>query len=193
MVGNLVYVARGTNGLSIFNAANPAAMTSVKNVTGIGNVANLEIQGNYAYVACNSVGLKIIDISVPAQAAVVGTYSAVTAVRSVAIKDGYAYVSDSTNDGAGGLLVLDVTNPTAPAYVSRLDTGAGTIDVRLVGSYALLGEYKNKLIVAGISDPAHPQVVADLAITSSGFQTVVEGGLIYLANSTSGIRIFQAE
>ncbi|RAV00187.1 glycosyl hydrolase family 28-related protein [Paenibacillus sp. YN15] len=48
--GDMVYVARGTNGFSIYNTANPASIAAVKTVSGLGNVSNLEVQGNYAYV-----------------------------------------------------------------------------------------------------------------------------------------------
>ncbi|RAV00188.1 hypothetical protein [Paenibacillus sp. YN15] len=137
--------------------------------------------------------MKILDISVPAQTAVVGTYSSVISARAVAVRDGLAYVADSTNTGQGGLLILDVTDPASPAYVGRLDTGSGTVDVKLAGPYAFLGEYMNKLVVAGISDPSHPRMVTQLPLTSSGFQTVEEDGLIYLANSLSGILILQTE
>lgn len=189
VAGNTAYVARGTSGIGIYNVANPAAMTLIRNVGNLGNVNDFDVQGNYAYVAAQSSGLKIIDISVPSAAAVVGTYSDVVSTRAVTVHNGYAYVADSTNAGAGGLLVLDVSTPSSPSFVSRLNTGSGTLNVEIIGPYAFLSEYLSKIVVASIGDPLHPQLIGEYASNSSVFQTVtMNDGTVFAVNSYNGLK-----
>ncbi|MBD2843654.1 hypothetical protein IDH44_00505 [Paenibacillus sp. IB182496] len=189
--GNLAYVARGTNGLGIYDVSDPASIASVRTLSGLGNVGSLHIAGDYAYVAGGTAGLSIVDITSPSAAAVIGTYTSVISARHIAVRDDYAYVANSTNTGDGGLLVLDVSDKMSPAYVSQLDTDSATVSVELVGPYALLGGYRNQLVYARIADPAAPvQVGATGTPSNSAFDTVTVGDRVYLANSNAGIKVF---
>lgn len=83
-----------------------------------GYAKDLELIDDLAYVANGQGGLQIIDISNPESTFVTGQYVAYGwDANAVAVRDTFAYVALSPL--GGGLLVLNIADPTAPFFLGQ--------------------------------------------------------------------------
>lgn len=116
-IGDIAYLSDGNQGIRIFNVSNPASMTELgklslngEETTSIG----VSPDGNTAYLTTKWTDrIHIVDISdssAPSMIALFEGNSEYTRSVTVSADNNTAYVSD----GNGGLLLLDVTDKTAP-------------------------------------------------------------------------------
>jgi hypothetical protein len=83
-----------------------------------GYAKRVQVTGDLAYVANGQGGLQIVDISVPESTRVIGQYLADRDLSSVAVRDTFAYVTLASST-SGGLVVLNIADPTAPVFVGQ--------------------------------------------------------------------------
>jgi hypothetical protein len=83
-----------------------------------GYAKKIELVGNLAYVADGQGGLQIVDISNPESTYVVGQYLADRDLSGVAVRDTFAYVALASST-SGGLVVLNIADPTHPTFVGQ--------------------------------------------------------------------------
>ena len=103
-----------------------------------------------------------------------------------------AYVAD-----ASGLLVVDVSDPTNPVEIGRLDAAAVVTGVAVEGDLAYLTEGRyptydfDGLRVIDVSNPAAPVELGSLPTPSPALDVQVMGGLAYVttAEAESGLRV----
>ncbi len=103
----------------------------------------------------------------------------------VAVVGNLAYVADY----AGGLRVIDITNPAAPAPVGALEWGSAA-DVAVAGSYAYVagGNYSD-LWVVGVSNPASPLPLSRVPTPGDPFGVAVSGNHLYVADGSAGLQV----
>jgi hypothetical protein len=96
---------------------------------------------------------------------------------------------------AAGLLVLDLTAPSTPQFVTRLEIGsprpqqiAGHFRVEVQGRFAYLPHWWDGLYVIDISDPAQPQVVGHLALPDRVRSIKVHGRYGYLSGADQALK-----
>ena len=120
--GNLAFVADGNAGVQIIDVSNPAAPTLVRTVDTPGTARGVDVEGTTLVVADDSpaFGLRVIDITNPATASIVGNVSLTGEIIDVDLSEGFAYVAAYT----GGVHVVDVRVPSAPAVVGNLPGSA---------------------------------------------------------------------
>jgi len=109
--------------LHAFDISNPAAPTLVGSSPTIDYfmVRQIALRGDYAYVALNSEdrwtdkgALRIFNIANPADLTQTSTFVTPGKAFGVQVSGNYAYVADDT----AGLLIIDVSNPAAPALTA---------------------------------------------------------------------------
>ena len=125
-----LYVAGNEQGLKIFNITSLTSPTLITTIptTSLGNlnVSNMTQGGTYLYLALGSVfsataqatGMAIVDVANPNIPVIksVWTYSLPSGANCVTLNGNIAYLGAMQN----GIIVLDVTNKSAPVYVSKL-------------------------------------------------------------------------
>ena len=82
--------------------------------------------------------------------------------------------------GQGGLLILDVSQPSAPQRLGELPLGT-VRDVWAEGNIAYVASYG--LTIVDVSDPAHPKELGRYQNQQTCFSVEVENGLAYVATS----------
>jgi len=132
------------------------------------DVEKVFMDGNYAYLALlyriDLTGrLEIVDMSNPSNPNYIGGYGNYNIdIQGLFIRDGYAYIANSWYEYPGspfhGLLVLDVSNPANPTFITRAATGHPATSITLSGNYAYLTELLT-LIIYDITNPANPNPV----------------------------------
>jgi hypothetical protein len=159
----------------------------------------------YVYVGGGK-GLYIVDVSQPAAPALVGFYSTPGGVSSVMVPPvsldtpapSYAYLTSTPDYERAGMLILDVSNPTAPREVGSYAMPAVPRDVTVVASAGHVYAYvavdvpcmlprglkcKGSLRILDVSDPTAPVEVAFHATPISAQGVVVSDGYAYVTES----------
>ncbi|MFO7676079.1 MAG: hypothetical protein R6X12_07185 [bacterium] len=102
--------------------------------------------------------------------------------RGVAARGGIVYVAD----GRGGLVVIDGSNPTAPAALASLELPGYAGQVSIGADYAYIGCGDGGLAIVDISMPAEPFIAAvvELSHVRGGVES---GGRVYACDRDLGL------
>jgi len=113
----------------------------------------------------------------------VGSYDTPGNAIGIFVSGSLAYVTD----GAGGMHIIDVSNPTDPV---KLSTYSGLSDYVVVyGNYAYLGS-GNDLEIVNVSDPSNPTLLGSFYVPLGWVEgIVVSGDYAYVAFSDSGLKV----
>jgi len=184
--GTTAFVAYGTSGLHVVNVATPASPILIGSYPTTGNFVALAVSGSTVYLANNNIdhGLYIINVATPASPALLGAYLGCYA-NSVTVSGSTAYVAA----GGDGLLIIDVATPASPVLLGSYPASDSFISgVAITGSYAYVSSYSG-LYVINVATPASPVLLGSYAPLQS-FKTVVSNGMVYAADGTNGLEIF---
>ncbi len=103
----------------------------------------------------------------------------------VAVEGSQAYVADS----AGGLRIIDISNPSLPQEVSSAATPGVASGVALYGNYALVADGISGIQFFDISNPLSPQPYASLPMTGDALDIHIDSSYAYVAAGTAGLHI----
>ena len=159
--GKYAYLATGWRGLTIIDISDPDQPRFVKTLGSIGYMTDIHVTGSMAVMAGHDVGLKLLDVSDPLQPAVIGHHEMPGQPHGVYVHEQRAYVVSlelRNGDNAGGLTIFDISNPSAPRFLSFEELIYGAERVWVEGSYAYLAAVANDagLIIVDVSDPTEP-------------------------------------
>lgn len=96
-----------------------------------------------------------------------------------------AYVAD----GAAGLRIVDVSDPSAPTEIGFLDTPGSAFDLELTGAIAWLADGPAGLRAIDVSTPSAPLEIGALDTAGTASELEIRGNLAILADSGSGVRL----
>lgn len=146
-------------------------------------VRDVAVSGDYAYVVTNLYGdLHVVDVQDPAAPEVVGSGELLgwSGGDSVVVRGDYAYVLDAS--GGDGLVTFDISNPTAPAFVTQ---SAGSYGRWLrAGTNHLYALRYDRLYLFDLTQPGNPQAAGDFGCTSAENLAVAEP-YVYVTDYTS--------
>lgn len=196
--GGYAYVA-GNYGLDIVNIVAPTnpALTSSWHAGDWVSVQDIKLLGNNALLACRDDGLRVVNVSDPTHPVPIGSYTA-SGANGVAVSGDYAYVTD-----AGGVYVLDCSNPAGPVRIGSCAVPGGGYPIALDGNYVYVGGYDSwgdpppppgvpqepALVVINVSDPANPRLVKTLPVghdTANG-RILVSGDHLLMSLEWGGL------
>ena len=102
---------------------------------------------------------------------------------SVAVAGAYAYLACSW----GGLLALDVHDPTQPRVVGVLKTGCQAMNVRVHGHHAYLTDSAGGLRVIDVSDPTVLNILATWNTVGRAVGICLAGDYAYVSTAESAL------
>jgi len=163
-VADVLYVARGTDGVSIFDQPD----VGVAPTTTIAGVDAIDISrvARYLYVVDSGVGIRIYDNDVPTTATLVATVPIPTALRAVPWG-----IHLFVPAGNAGLVIVNIADHATP-YVEHTVTGMNAADVELYSHFQGGPAFAVRAYVA---DPGFGVRFVDLLPAYDRAQTV--GGL----------------
>jgi hypothetical protein len=183
--GDLAFVADGVAGIQIIDVSNPESPTLVRTVDTPGTARGVDVEGSTLVVADDGQsGLRVIDVTIPGEASIVGILSVPGSGIDVDLAGTHAYMANYTT----GMLVIDVSLPTAPVAVGSLPGSppAGLVprDVEVAGQFALFAEQSYASASAPIVDisvPAAPVVrdVLNFFLDYAGTGIALRGPYVY--------------
>jgi hypothetical protein len=131
----IIYLATGQAGVMQINVADPSQPDTIKSFSSI-TVVDLALVDTLLYAVGGLEGLKILNIADPLNPILLGSVPIPQANRGIFVVDTFAYVT-RYGDGYGALLVVNVSNPTAPQIVASADNLKGDpCDVWIQSHYA---------------------------------------------------------
>jgi len=207
VVGNTAYVGTGS-GLLIIDVSDPTAPREVGAYDTPGYAGRVVVVGNTAYfltrTSVDGDSLVIIDVSNPTAPREVGAYDTPEGAHDLAVVGSTAYflTSTSVDVGAhlsGGLVIIDVSDPTAPRELGNLPGDwpyESFVDVAVVGGTAYIAmnngyTCEDGLIIVDVSDPTAPSNLGTYGIwhayAVSGVEVV--GSTAYVTAGSGGLFI----
>ncbi|MBI2955312.1 MAG: hypothetical protein HYY30_13440 [Chloroflexi bacterium] len=183
--GSYAFVLNGWyGGLSVIDVSHPVNLAAASSYEFVGQPYDVVVRGQYAYVG-SSEGLRIIDVlrpSRPTQVAIFRT-SVYGPLRNIVISGTLTYLGDRG-------LIVDVSNPSAPAQVGTF-TGGGRMII--AGRYAYVGGW-DYMRILDLSNPTSPTVVGSYRTGRTAQDIAVDGDYAYVvyghySGSFNGIHI----
>ncbi|USO00062.1 MAG: hypothetical protein H6810_05210 [Phycisphaeraceae bacterium] len=155
---------------------------------------DVEMMGGYAYVAEQNDtapphALRVLDISSPASPALLNTVYTPGQPKALWREGTRLYLADGGGAFQSGLLVYDISVPTAPALLGRFNTSDYAIDVKVVGDLAYVSDYEDGMDIIDVSDPANMSLVGSIDFTYYCYGLGVSNGVAYIANWSNGLRV----
>ncbi len=156
----------------------------------IGGPTNaVALAGHYAYVG---VGLRLVvlDVSDPAGPHEMGATPPLPYFVegiALAIQGGHSYAFVAAGDA--GLLVVDVSVPSAPQEIGSWDSPGYAEGVAVAGAIAYLADGPYGLRLVDISDPGHPRPLGAAFDANYAFAVAVADHRAYLAAGGAGLLI----
>jgi len=151
-------------------------------------VKSISVEGNFAYLA-SSRYLYIVDINIPTDPVEVSNLEIDTSpenssyAEDIIVEDDYAYVADPDT----GIIIVNVSNPSAPAVIGTLPTTAAH-GIALAG-YAYIADGYSGLKIANITDPANPVVIKNMGTLRTALDVNIQNDYTFIAAGLDGIII----
>jgi hypothetical protein len=92
--------------------------------------------------------------------------------------------------GAGGLLILDVTDPRNPLRVGSFDTPGEARSLMVDDGFAYVADGDEGLLILDVHNPAVPSFVGQYNTLTNVNRIVVRGGLAFVADGSFGLKLF---
>jgi hypothetical protein len=170
--GTRAYLAASSRGLHILDVSDPTHPLALGQFATSGNALDLIIREPIAYVAAGR-NVLVLDVSNPAKPTQVASYGTSGSVYTLDLDGGILYAAATTD----GVHVLDVSEPTSPKRLSRLEAGAvDTVKVRDDRAYVSgsSGPY-----VFEVAYPEFPSLLGRAFFSTWSHGMTVSGHLIF--------------
>jgi hypothetical protein len=185
LAGNNCYVTDAVGGLSIFNVDDPSAPTLIGTYS-IQNAYRVNVISDFAFVTGNFDGVKIIGIQHPENPEFLTSYGDYPAGNCFYLNQRLYVPINNT------LTVLDMTSPTDPQFLGKIQLTSTPWDVYVHEQYAALAMGSNGLLMVDISDPQNISQVSFIALPGVTSDLDVKDGFIYAACQEAGLQIVDA-
>lgn len=180
--GDFAYVAAYDEKLLIYDVSDPREPALVATHETSGNTTGLFVTDRCAFVA-TWYTLDVFDITDPRHATRVAVYPA--DCSDLVVRDNLAYLA-----GSDELTILDVSEPSQPAWVGSWGGMYAGQDVAVCGDYAYFTGFDVEVI--NIANPASPYWVgtAQLSAATLAHEVAATSGHILVAQWWAGLEIF---
>ena len=152
------------------------------------NAAQVAVSGSYAYVGGGAADFDVVNVSTPSSLSLTGHMATAntTNVGGIAVSGTTVFLC---SQGAGALVAIDVTTPSAPAQISTKGTshtcyGGGTVAIQ--GNYAYTTSLNwSDMNILDISNPAAMVVKSNLVDGTkllNPYDIAVDGNYAYVSS-----------
>jgi hypothetical protein len=194
VVGDIVHLTAGSNGLRIMNITNPAFPFEIGHCTDDDLYAwrVTVAQGNAFVSSINwSIwnyynGIMAIDVNSSFYPQIVGECNSLGKCHEVTVNGTYAYITP----GESEFTILNISDPSNPTIVGEMNGMWGhTMDIAISGNYAYLINGAAGLYKISIYPPTQPYIVTHT--TGSGLMNslAIAGAYTYIAGFNPDFRI----
>lgn len=185
---NFLYVTNYNGGFNIVDI-NSLEIIGDCETRGIPNDIIVKGDPPYAYVAENDSGLSIISLSSSyphtVSSWIPSDVSPGEKAKKLFVQDNNIFIAY----GLRGLVILDISDPLNPSYLSEFQTSSISQDVYVFGDYAYVANSERGLTVIDVSDIYSPSLAANCQTGSFAYSVYVQGDYVYLADKEKGLLV----
>ncbi|MGH2537124.1 MAG: LVIVD repeat-containing protein [Candidatus Promineifilaceae bacterium] len=182
--GTLALVASGPE-LAALDLIDPAEPVRVSSLLFSEQIHDVFLDGELAFTTAGYGNVAIVETDEIGGLSLRGVFNPPGFGQAISAAQGIAYIATFDE----GLVVVDVSEPAAPAVLSVLPLPDSANAVVLAGSTAFVATDSAGLQVVDVSDPAQPAVIGAFDTPGAAAGMTLAGGLLYLADGVSGLRI----
>ena len=194
-VGEYAYVFCPEVGYQVIAIVDPLNPRVEGNVNLDGTIKKIDEETNTMFVSGEHDNLHIYDCSSATNPQLISTYTLIFGVYGIAwfndvevdgnLMYGIAYYYEPGEGGPLGdsLLVLDITDPTDPSFVSMTNLGGGSTQIELRDNLAYIGAEHPMLRILDISDPHRPAPVSSINYPGTAENMVLKYDYVYIQSS----------
>lgn len=163
--------------IDVSNRANPRVVSEIEGVGG----GAFSVQGGFAYVGGSSSQFWVVDLEIPSSPRIAGGLSLGETVSDIAARDGFVYASVGSET-----LVIDATNPNAPAIAGSLPFEFAAVDI-FEDRLALASDGEVRLY--DISQGPQPRLLGTTGVPGVGLfsDIALAAGYVYVTDGNSTI------
>jgi len=174
LADGFAYVCDFRAGIKIFDISDPGTPLYNGQYRTTAEAADVEVIGNTAYV-CNFWGqsMDVLNISSKSSPTRIRTinFTAFGWIRSASASGSYLYVAGSE----AGIYVLDISTPTSPILIRRVQTGDIATEVAISEGRLLVADGTGGLKIYSLSNPSNPSLLASRSIAGNVTSVDVQG------------------
>lgn len=186
VIGEVAYVSTGSGGVIIINVTNPVSPVLLGSYTTNGTISDVAVVGNTAYVALvytTGEDFVVLNVTEPSTPTYLGGYdTGPWGCERVEVIGTLAYVQC-----IDGFHILDVTNSSAPLFLSRL-SGSSHYGIKVVGSVVYMSDGLLFKII-DVSNSVNPRLLGELSVLDEARGMEIVGNRAYLADSGAGLSV----
>jgi hypothetical protein len=185
--GNLAFVTwiqwGGPAGVRLFDISDPADPVDVGNFTRPGNWAfDMAARGSLLYISFPYTTVGVLDVGNPSSPVLIGQVP-VANPYELALDGDLLYVSTD-----GQPQIIDVSDPTQPAFLAVLPTTSPGTRVEAAGGLAYVST-NTGLQIFDVTDPSQPTPVGSLATPNIATSVDISGDLAYVFVRNTGVHV----
>ncbi|GMR19181.1 MAG: hypothetical protein BMS9Abin34_311 [Patescibacteria group bacterium] len=184
-----MYFTRWTESLCTWGSA---SQVGELDLPGDGDAKDIDVSNDRAYVTTKRNGSSgeffILSLSNPAVPSILGEFEVGDHTNAVSVWGNYAFLA--TSKSGEELIVVDVSNPSAPTQVATRDIPNGVSqanDVFAEGGFVYLVTQSSstggELYIYDISDPQNPQLRGNFEVGTHAYGVYVSQSRAYVANA----------
>ncbi len=182
-----IVLSYGQNGLRFYNCENPDSLKYLSQYTQVNFISDFVVDGDTIFCADNHNGLLVLDISKIESPSLIKNVVIPAVCYAIEKKDNYIF---SVN-GTGGVLCLDISDPTNVSQVSSFDDVSYCLDMAYFNGKLLLADFYNGIKSLSTENISHMELL-DLK-RGEGYPSALtlKDNYIYYADSTKGIGVLK--
>jgi hypothetical protein len=183
--GNVSYVSAPDEGLHAARSDVNVNYSVFDSVATAGPALSAAVAGDRAFVAVEAAGLQAVEVAQPLSPPLPGPVIDTPGGASGIQADGFfLYVAD----GASGLLVFDLFEPTEPTLIGSCDTPDYCMGVKAVGPLAYVADRLSGMHVVDMTDFENPSIIGSGYDTASEARAIdVAGRYAFIADRDDGL------
>ena len=156
----LVYVADGNEGLHVIEASAPDNVSEIGQHALPGHTQDIAFTDDYAFIASSGQGVSVEHADLPDPAQEVGRFAGAPYARGVSVWGERLLVAEGIDPGdpmlagkrgfAGGVHVLDISQPEQPHVLGHMETPGDVQNVAATGDMAVVADGDGGLLFVGV-------------------------------------------
>lgn len=187
---NILYVLTCYSGFILFDITDPSQPQIYSEINFPGDYQNSYFTNNRFYIADLRHGIKIFDFGdSPEEMLLVGQFFDGGFTSDVYVEDSIAYVANGHN----GLNVVDVSDPTNPTILSKLNNESAYYYIVTAKdeNVFLFNKYTSEIEIYDLSDPVNPLILSSnnysYSTHSAGCRFAIDNSKLYSAVTYSSM------
>jgi hypothetical protein len=108
----------------------------------------------------------------------------------VAVKDDIAFVLDTADSNPGGLMIINISNPTSPEMLSSLYDGGSAMEIAVGEDIVYIADGQDGIEIINVTDLENPVEIYQYPVNTFSSDVELVGDLLYAANWDYGLEIF---